>query len=120
MSLTQALTRDANGVTFADPTDPDFTVRFKTKRSNKGLSGINVENYLTEIIINDDHDLVVGTASAVEALSVRIRVSGSAKSQPRLLAMLASICGQVPVWGAENVFLGFEPTTVPINPPAAY
>lgn len=116
MSLTQALTRDANGVTFADPTDPDFTVRFKTKRSSKGLNGINVENYLTEIIINDDHDIKKGDVSAVEALSVRIRVSGSASSMPRLEAILASIAGQIPAWSDENVLLGFEPTTVPVNP----
>lgn len=118
MSNTQALTRDANGVTFADPTDPNFSVRFKTKRSKKGLSGINVDNYLTEIIINDDYDLEVGTTSAVEALSVRIRVSGSAKAQARLESILASVCSQVPAWNAEKVLIGFEPTTLPINPTA--
>lgn len=118
MSLTQALTRDANGVTFADPLDPDFTVRFKTKRSNKGLSGVNVENYLTEIIINDNEVITVGNSSATEALSVRIRVSGSAKSMPRLKSVIASVAEQLPTWVDQNVLLGFEPTTVPNNPSA--
>lgn len=113
---TQVLTRDAYGVTYADPTDPDFTVRFKTTRAVKGLNGVNVDNYLTEIIANDNHTVTLGSVTAADPLSVRIRVSGSIESMDRLALILNSIAGQASTWVTENALLGFEPSTVPVNP----
>lgn len=113
---TQLLTSDPFGTTFADPSDPNFTVRFKTSRSRKMIDGNPVDNYVTEIIVNDLHGVTVGGSSVNEALSVRIRVSGSELSMPRLKEIAASVAGQVSTWNSENVLLGFRPTTVPINP----
>ncbi len=116
MPNTQVLTRDAYGVTFADPASPDFTVRFKTSRSLKNLNGVSVDNYLCEIIVNDSNEVTLGSVTANDALSVRIRVSGSIESMDRLADILAAICGQTATWISENVLKGFEPSTVPVNP----
>ena len=113
---TQLLTNDAYGVTFADPTDPDFTVRFKTTRNRKNLSGIQVDNFVTEIIINDLSAITVGSTTTKDTLAVRIRTSGSDLSHARLKAILAKAASQVSSWNSENVLLGFRPTTVPLNP----
>lgn len=117
MSNTQVLTRDAYGVTYADPANPDYTVRFKTNRSLKGLNGINVDNFLTEIIVNDRHEVTIGSSTAVDPLSIRVRVSGSIESQDRVKEILSSIASQLSAWATENALLGFEPSTVPVNPP---
>lgn len=119
MSNTQKLRSDAVSVTFADPKDPDFTVRFKTTTSKKTLQGIATDNYVTEIIVNDDNQVVINGQSVTDPLSLRIKVSGAVVSQDRLNKICASIASQLPVWFAENVFLGFEPVTVPVNPDAA-
>lgn len=116
MSLTQIKTRDAFGVTYADPLDPDFSVRFKTNVSRKSLNGVNVDNYITEVIINDTNEISVGSTSANDAIAVRLRVSGSVNSQDRLKAIIAQLALQVDAWGTENAFLGFEPSTAPVNP----
>lgn len=118
MSITQVLTRDAFGVTYADPASPDFTVRFKTNRTVKNLNGISVDNYLTEVIVNDANEVTIGTATANDLLSVRVRISGSVDSMSRLKEIVDSISSQLTTWGNENAFLGFEPVTAPINPPA--
>lgn len=113
---TQVLTRDAYGVTFADPLAPDYTVRFKTNKTVKGLNGVNVDNFVHEVIINDAHEISVGTVTANDPLSVRIRTSGSIESQVRLCAVLQQAADQQAAWIQENTLLGFEPTTVPQNP----
>lgn len=118
MSQTQLLTRDAYGVTYADPLDRDFTVRFKTVNNRKNLNGIAVDNFLTEIIVNDLNDIDVSGQPARDALSVRVKVSGSDLSKGRLGAILSSIATQLPAWESENVLLGFSPVTVPVNPPS--
>lgn len=112
---TQLYSQQTNGVTFADPLEPDFTVRFKTTSSPKSLNGMSVTNYATEIIINDQNRVDIGQESAVDALSIRIRVSGSNMSQSRLQDMLVGLSAQLPVWVGENVLIGFQPTTVPTN-----
>lgn len=119
MSNTQVLTRDAYGVTYADPSDPDFTCRFKTNRTVKSLNGVSVDNYLSEIIINDSHQVTLGTTTARDPLSVRIRTSGSIESMDRLEEILLSVATQLSAWTSENALKGFEPTTVPVNPPVA-
>lgn len=74
MSKTQILTRDAFGVTYANPTDPDFRVRFKTTSSQKSLNGVSVMNFVTEIIVNDNVPVTLGNTSANDPVAVRIRV----------------------------------------------
>lgn len=116
MSITQLLSHDATGVTFADPIEPDFTVRFKTTRNTKSLNGVSVDNYLHEIIVNDTNPVTIGNTSANDALSVRVRISGSVNSQARLKEIVKSLAGQLPSWADENAMVGFEPVTLPINP----
>lgn len=114
MSNTQVLTRDANGVTFADPADPDYRVRFKTSTSNKSLNGVSVPNYVTEIIVNDTVGVTLGNVTANDAIAIRIRCSGSLNSMERRNAILASIASQLATWTSENVMTGFEPVTPPL------
>lgn len=115
MSL-QKLRSDATGVSYADPSDPDFTYRFKYSNSVKSLSGIPVQNNVTEIIINDTSDVTLGSETVPEALSVRLKVSGSYASKARKNAILAALAIQIDTWAAENVYEGFEPTTAPVGP----
>lgn len=114
--LTQLLSADSYGVTFADPLDPNFTVRFKTVKSRKQINGLSLDNYVTEIICNDITPARIGEGNVNDTVSVRFRVSGSEHSIPRLKAILASLASQVDAWSAENALLGFRPTTVPVNP----
>lgn len=115
-SSTQLLVSDKFGSTFADPTDPNFTVRFKTTKTRKSLAGKSTDNYVTEIIVNDLDDVTIGDSVAPDAISVRIRTSTSELSMGRLKAILSSVASQLPTWTTENVLLGFRPTTVPVNP----
>lgn len=110
---TQILTRDAYGVTYANPTDPDYRVRFKTTSSQKSLNGVSVMNFVTEIIVNDNVEVALGKTSANDPVAVRIRVSGSLASAARRDAILKSIASQLGTWANENVFAGFEPATAP-------
>lgn len=118
MSNTKLLSHDANGVTFADPTDPDFTVRFKTTRNRKLLNSMPVDNFIHEIIVSDLNEVEVKGQAAVDTLAFRIRVSGSSLSRDRMIAVLKSIVGQVPDWVDSDTIFGFEPSIVPINPTA--
>lgn len=116
MSITQKRTSDATSVTFADPKDPNFTVRFKTTSSKKTLQGITTDNYVTEIIVNDDNEVILNSVTVSDPLSLRIKLSGAVVSQDRLKAIAKSVAAQLPVWYSENVMLGFEPVTAPVNP----
>lgn len=106
----------ADGQIYSDPADPDFTVRFKTTSSQKSLNGAAVQNYVTEIIYNDDNSITVNSINAIDALSVRLRVSGSAASMSRLAEIVSAMAAQVNGWVAQNVLKGFPPTVVPYNP----
>lgn len=116
MSSTQIKTRDAYGVTYADPADPDFSVRFKTTTGNKTLNGNVVPNYVTEVIANDSVNVALGTQTLIDNVSVRVRISGSKLSDARKKAIAKSVASQVAAWADESVFSGFEPVTVPLNP----
>lgn len=104
-----------NGVTFSDPSDPDYTVRFKTTSARKILDGQAAQNYITEITINDDHPVVIGAKTVVDTLSVRLRISGSLHSHDRLKEIVANLVSTVGDWANEDVFIGFQPTTLPVN-----
>jgi hypothetical protein len=111
----QSLNQDSFGVTYADPLDPDFSVRFKNTRANKNLNGVNTQNYVTEIICNDNAPVVLNGVNATDALSVRVRVSGSFEATDRKIQILKSLGEQLSAWADENVLVGFTPTTVPYN-----
>lgn len=113
MSKTQLYSRDANGVTFANPSDPDFTVRFKNTQSRKSLGGLTTQNYVEEIVFNDLNPITINGVSANDSVSVRLRISGSAESKARVTAILNSLAAQLPTWASNSVPLGFEPVEPP-------
>lgn len=115
MSLsTQVLRRNADGITYSHPQHPDYSVRFKTSKSNKNLDTLRTQNVITEIIITDKNLVSKDNVSADDPMSVRIRVSGSVLSHERLQAILTGVSSQLPTWATENVILGFEPGTPPL------
>jgi len=115
MSTTLSVkSQDNAGVTYADPAKPDTTVRFRFTNTIKQLNGVSVPNYATEIIVNDNNPVTVGEVSAQDALSVRIRVSGTLSSKARLHLILDSLAAQLGAWEAENVMQGFRPSTAPV------
>lgn len=101
-----------NGVVYADPADPGLSIRFKQTSQGKSLNGVPVENHVTEIIINDDNQISVAGSNAIDAISVRLRVSGSAQSKARVKALLG-VLASTNVWADEDVFSGFRPVTPP-------
>lgn len=111
----QLYSQQSNGVTYCDPANPNFTVRFKTTSSQKVLDGLKVQNYISEIAANDNHSVVVGSQAVSDALSVRIRTSGSLHSKARIKQMLIDLAAKVDTWEGENVLIGFVPTTAPVN-----
>lgn len=106
--------QDSAGVTYADPSKPDTTIRFRSTSAQKVLGGQNIANYATEIIVNDNNAITVGDASVVDALSIRVRVSGSLNSKTRLRNLLVSLAAQLGTWETESVMQGFRPTTAPV------
>lgn len=102
------------GVTYADPAKPDMTVRFRFSSVNKTLNGVITPNYACEIVANDNNSITVGGVSALDALSIRIRVSGSLASKTRLRQILTSLAAQLGTWETENVMQGFRPSTAPV------
>lgn len=117
MSNTKVLRREPNSVTFSDPLDPNFTVRFKTTTSPKSVDGLRLQNYVTEIIINDSVAIIDGTKTVRDPISARIKCSGSPEGHQRLKAILLSAASQLDEWIDEDVLLGYEVVTAPINPP---
>jgi len=105
--------REGTGITYADPAKPDMTVRFRFSTINKVLNGIQVPNYACEIIANDNNSITVGGVSALDALSVRVRCSGTLASKGRLRDILTSIAAKMATWETENVMQGFCPSTAP-------
>lgn len=103
------------GVVYADPADPGLTIRFKQAEQGKSLNGLPVTNHATEIIINDDNAVTVSGQPAVDAISIRLRVSASAQSKARVKALLGVLASSS-AWADEDVFSGFRPVTTPIIP----
>lgn len=101
-----------NGVVYADPADPGLSIRFKQTSQGKSLNGVPVTNHVTEIIINDDNQVAVAGSNAIDAISVRLRVSGSAQSKARVKALLG-VLASTDTWADEDVFSGFRPVTPP-------
>lgn len=107
---------EQTGVQYADPSDPGLSVRFKQTEVNKSLSGVTVANHTTEIIYNDDNAITIAGVSAVDAISIRLRVSATAQSKARVKALLVSMAADVDNWSDEDVFSGFRPATTPTQP----
>lgn len=103
---------EQNGVVYANPADPGLSVRFKQTEQGKSLNGVPTSNHVTEIIINDDNAITVSGKDAIDAISIRLRVSASAQSKIRVKALLG-ILASSNVWADEDVFGGFRPTTSP-------
>lgn len=116
MSNTKVFKRDSTGVTYVDPVRPTFSVRFKTVSARKSIDGLPLQNVATDIIINDLNMVDVAGKTVGDPLSIRVRTSGATVSMTRLVSILNSVAGQLDNWAAEDVFLGFEPTTLPVNP----
>lgn len=114
-NVTLKLLRVENtGSIYADLAKPDMTVRFRNSSAQKTLNGVNVQNYLSETIYNDKNAVTVGGVPVVDALSARLRLSGTKESAPRLAQFLRSMAAQVEAWGTEGVWHGFNPTTAPV------
>lgn len=112
----QLYSQQSNGVTYADPLNPNMTVRFKTTSAPKMLDGMRTQNYVTEIVSNDIHNVTIGSVTVPDALSVRIRVSGSVQSHARLARMLRDLAVKFDTaWASENILVGFPPSTPPQN-----
>lgn len=105
----------SNGVTYSDPVDPDYQVRFKTTSSPKNLDGQRVQNYVTEIAMSNTHDVNVGSKVVQDTLSVRLRISGAGVSVSALKKMVSDLASQVNTWAGEDVLLGFNPETAPVR-----
>lgn len=108
---------DNSGVTYADPSVPTLSYRFKQTEANKSLSGQPVRNHVTEIIINDDSPVVIGAVNANDAVSIRLRVSGTVLSKARIKGLLHSLVVGLDDWSDEDVFGGFRPVTPPVVAP---
>lgn len=106
---------DGTGVTYAAPSDPDQTYRFKTTTRNKTMGGKPVKNLATEIIFNDNFSVTTGGLVQVEALSARLRVSGSALASSQKREIVKSLAAALSKWADEGVFDGFQPTTAPVK-----
>lgn len=105
---------DQYGITYADPADPNKQVRFKTTSARKNVDGVSVTNYVSEIIINDESPLDGDCGScANEAISVRLRVSGSMESRTAVESLINILTTNMTDFLSDNVFYGFQPT----NPP---
>lgn len=115
MNELRIISSDANSVTYANPADPNYTVRFKTSSSMKNVDGIRLQNFITEVIVNDTNEVTVGAQhSASDALSLRIRFSGSDLSQARLKAIADNVFAQCSSeWFTQHVLIGFRPDTSP-------
>lgn len=107
--------QQTNGTVWADNLDPSYTVRFKTTSNPKILDGQRTNNYVSEIIVNDLNDVTVGAKVVPDAVSVRLRASGSSESVPQISQILRDLASQLDTWTNEDVLLGFQPSTAPIR-----
>lgn len=115
MSITLSVkSQDNAGVTYADPAKPDCIIRFRSSSTTKTLNGVATPNYAEEIIVNDNNSVTVGGAAALDAISIRLRVSGCLDSKARIRQLLTSIAAQLGQWETENVMQGFRPSTAPV------
>lgn len=116
MSSTQFYRNTPKGIIFADPAKPDYRVRFDHTELTKKVGTGTTSTQITEVRINDAHDIVVDGVSGTDNIAISLRVSAAPESKARVKSILSQLGVQTPVWSDENVFNGFQPTTLPINP----
>lgn len=111
--------REDAGNVYRDPANPSFQVRIKATSQQKTVDAIRSTNLVQEIIVTDAFQTAsdINGESFADPLSVRIKLSGSPNSVPRLAQILHSVADQAELWmTSEHSMLGFEITTMPINP----
>jgi hypothetical protein len=105
--------QNPNGTTWADPSDPNYVVRFKTTQAPKSIGGHATKNVVHEIITNGTNPVPVGDGVVMDAVSARIRLSGALESRAVVAKMLRDTAATLESWDTENVFVGFQPATPP-------
>lgn len=103
------------GIVYAEPTDPDNTVRVKHSSQVKNLAGVTATNQVTEIIVNDNFNVTLGGVAAVDALSIRVRISGTLQASGRKKALLTALMASLEQWKDEDILSGFNPVSVPVS-----
>lgn len=116
MSSTQFFKNTPKGIIFADPAKPDYRVRFDHSELTKKVGAGVTSTHITEIRINDSHDITVDGVAGADNIAISLRVSAAPESKARVKQILAELGLKAPVWSNENVFVGFQPTTLPVNP----
>lgn len=104
--------RDQFGVTFADPASPNDTTRVKQETKTKTINGISLDNNTLEIVGLRSAP-VKSDGSVTETISVRIKVSGSSLNQAAARDLAKDVMAATTAWLDEDVFVGFDPLTVP-------
>lgn len=104
------------GIVYADPADPDLTVRLKHSSQAKSLNGTAVTNQVTEVIVNDNFGLTIGGVAVVDAISIRVRISGALQASARKKSLLTALRATLDAWDDEDVLSGFNPASVPVAP----
>lgn len=113
MSQLKIRKTENNGVVYSNPSDLGLTVRFKQNDQMKKLDNLPVANYLTEIIVNDDFQIPLAEKKVIDAISIRVRVSGTHQSKARIKELLKMLGTKFETWADEDVFSGFRPQTPP-------
>lgn len=114
VSTLQLQKSDSNGVTYANPSKPAQTMRFKSTSGSKSLRGSLTTNFISEIIGNDEVTVTVGGTSVKDAISVRVRTSGAQESMTHVSQLLKDMAVQLDEWANEHVLKGFRPVTAPV------
>lgn len=107
------LNRSVNGITYSNPTLPDYIKRIKHTSGRKTIDGTALNNVITEYICNGLAKYKVGDKTISEPVSVRLRVSGSTQAEAVVKAMIISLASDTAKLVEEKVFTGFEPVTPP-------
>lgn len=99
------------GLRWADPSNPNLTVRLLQQSSGKTAGGFTVANHRTTLILNDVVDISPNGVDVVqETLSVKIILSGSSLSESLLHHYVSSLAGQLTTWRDGST----TPTTYPV------
>lgn len=105
--------REATGLVFGLPADPELYVRFKKGKTRKNLANnVQTDNHTIEIIAGNEVPVQIDGIATREIVSMKLRISGSAYSLAEI-KKLASVLGNLQTWLTENVAIGYDPVTVP-------
>lgn len=116
MAKSQIYSRGPKGIVYANPSDPDCQMRLHTETFRKSLNGVQVENKRTDLVYTDLNPVTLPGKNgdgANDALSVRVRISGSTLSDKRLKEMMRNVGNSLIAWAEQPVIMGFEPSESP-------